>query len=170
ENLRTDVTNLSSQMQGVTTNLNTVLDLRKSLSDPSGAPIDVAGIQAQVKDLQSLRANLTGVDGSLVRIRDFELRVSNVEDALQIGGTGAAGGLDGRINSAVTEAESRLTGKLTLQVNQLGTNLQASGDAASAKLSADLKTQLDASNQATDAKLAAAEGRIGDNVNTQIAS
>src|SRR5450756_1444233 len=96
ENLRTAVTGLDSQISGLTANVNTVLDLRKSLSDATGAPIDVVNIRQDVTSLQALATNFNGVDGTPVRLRDIQLKLNEVSDAVGVGGPS---GLDGRLNA-----------------------------------------------------------------------
>src|SRR5262245_12036125 len=74
ENLRTAVSGLGSQIDGLTANVKTVLDLRASLSDATGAPIDVGQIRQDVSALKELTANFNGVDGSPGRLRDLQLQ------------------------------------------------------------------------------------------------
>src|SRR5690242_15798860 len=94
ENLRTAVTGLGSQIDGLTANVKTVLDLRASLSDANGTPIDVGQIRQDVSSLKELTANFNGVDGSPVRMRDLQLQLKEVSDAVGVGGPG---GLEGRL-------------------------------------------------------------------------
>src|SRR6185369_971671 len=75
-------------------NVDKVLDLRQSLQDAAGNPIDVVQIRQDVADLQLLRANLNGADGQPIRLRDIE---SKIQDIANVVGTGEAGGLDGRL-------------------------------------------------------------------------
>ena len=105
ENLRTLVGAVSNDVNGLRGNLDTVLQLRTSLSDANGNPIDVAQLKTQIGDLQTLRDNLKGVDGNLLRMRDIEVRLNEIGDAAGVGG---AGGLDQRIATATGQLKEQL--------------------------------------------------------------
>jgi hypothetical protein len=116
ENLRSLVSVLSTDVGAVRTNVDTVLELRKSLTDAQGQPINVAQLQNDLKDVQGLRENLLGADGKLVRLRDVDLKLSELSDAV---GAGSAGGLDTRIGAAVGAAETRLDGRADERIKAL---------------------------------------------------
>lgn len=109
EDLRTSVVRIGSQVDGLGGAIATVLELRGQLTDPFGLPIDVAGLQDSVANLQTLEERLTGVDGSPLRVRDLEVRIQELADAV---GAGAGGGLDDRIAGVVASAEGRLAARL----------------------------------------------------------
>lgn len=86
ETLRTAVTSLSKQIQDVNQNVNAVLDLKQSLTDPQGKPINLVEMREQLNDVRAFRQNLQGVDGTLVNLKTFELKFKNIEDSLRAGG------------------------------------------------------------------------------------
>ena len=169
ENVRTQVATLSTDVSGVTTNVTALLDLRRGLSDPQGNPIDFVKMRQDLTDVQALRENLKGVDGSLLRLRDVELKLQEVSDAV---GTGAAGGLDSRIGAAVADAELRLDGKLDQRDTALRDALTAESRGAQTRLSAELGGRIDTTRTALDQSLAqavaGAEARIGTTLDTRI--
>jgi hypothetical protein len=170
-NLNTSVTGLASQIDGLKTSLNTVLDLGKSLSDPSGAPIDVGKIRQELTDLEGLRDNLKGIDGTLVRVRDLQLQLKDVSDVVGVGGSG---GLDGRLTQLSNDLEGRLNTRIDAKAADLQTQLRTENSTAIDKVRTDLtasvaqaRADLDAS---ATAKVQAAEGRINAATTTSIAA
>src|SRR4029079_2315602 len=108
-----------------------------------GAPLDVAGMKRDITGLQQLRDNLKGLDGSLVRAADIELRLKGVEDA------SGAGGLDGRINAAVAGAETRLNDGQSTRFSALRDQLTTEATQRNTAFQTDLQ-------KGVDLKLAAA--------------
>lgn len=135
ENLKTSVTGLASQIDGLKTSLNTVLDLRSSLRDPTGAPIDVGKIRQELTDLEGLRDNLKGVDGTLVRVRDLQLKLNEVSDVVGVGG---AGGLEGRLTQLSNELEGRLNTRVDTKIGDVQTQLRTENGEAIDKARGDL--------------------------------
>jgi regulator of replication initiation timing len=169
ENLRTQVATLATDVGGVKTNVTTLLDLRRSLSDPLGNPIDVARMRQDLTEVQALRENLQGVDGSLLRLRDVELKLREVSDAV---GTSGPGGLDARITGAVADAERRLDTGAVARSEALKQSLTADAQASEARLRAQLdggivSTRIVLGQSMTDA-VAAAETRLTTTLNTKI--
>ena len=116
-----------------------VLDLRERLTDPNGVPLDIAALSDEVDALGELRANLKGVDGELVRLRDIEIRLRELQD---ITGTGAGRGLDDRLavlsEGLLAETGQRLDGRLDDRDAAIVTTL----DARLASTDADLNARL----------------------------
>lgn len=171
EGLRTNVTTLTAQLNGLAPNIDTVMKLRTTLSDATGKPIDVGKIQADVATLQTAQANLTGLDGTPVRIRDILVRQQNVEQALGVDG---AAGLQTRINAAVDAAKAPLVDAVGKTVDARVADVKAAGDASIAALHTDVAAQLDtartALSQAADAKIAAAGAQLATATTQQIAT
>lgn len=169
ENLRTQMATLSADVGGVKTNVTTLLDLRRSLSDAQGNPIDVVRVRQDLTEVQGLRENLKGVDGTLLRLRDVELKVREISDAV---GTGGPGGLDGRLNGAVANAENRLDARFVERTNALKENLTAETKGSETRLRAELGTLVDSTRTALDQSVtqavAAAEATIGTTLNTRL--
>jgi len=170
ENLRTLVSGLSNDVNAVKTNVNTVLQLRQSLRDPAGNPLDVAKMRDDITGLQALTENFKGVDGNPLRLRDIEIKLGQVSDAV---GTGAAGGLDVRIGNAVAAAEGRLTTKVDERAAGLKDSFNADITASENRLRGELTASTDASRatlgQSLNDQIGAAEGRINTQVDTKIA-
>lgn len=173
ENLRTQVTGLAAQFDGFRANVDTVLDLKKSLSDASGAPIDVAKLRQDVSDLGALRDNLKGADGNLLRLRDVELQLKELSDATGLSGAGA---LDARIGKAVSDTEGRLNQRVDDRTNSVRQDLLTAQAASTTKIAADanaaVTTALGNVEPTITAKVGEAEARLTatlkDNVATSV--
>ncbi|HEX5414792.1 MAG TPA: hypothetical protein VFZ25_03940 [Chloroflexota bacterium] len=153
ENLRTLVTGINQQVDGLTANVNTVLDLRKSLSDPTGAPIDVAKIRQDVTALQTLAQNFNGVDGTPVRLRDVQLQLKEVQDVVGVGG---AGGLEGRLGALSADLEGRLSKKMDDRATALHDQLATEQNTRADQLKSDLQTAIQAASDKQSQNLATA--------------
>ncbi|MBC6462880.1 hypothetical protein [Actinomadura sp. HBU206391] len=137
ENLRGHVTTLSALLEGLQPAVATVLELREQLRRPDGSPIDVLGLDQRVGTLAERQDEaLTGVDGRPLRMRDFEVELDEVKDAI---GIGAGGGLEARIAALGGELEGRLNDDI---VERLGEQQQAI-DAELAQLSAVLDAKME---------------------------
>jgi hypothetical protein len=169
ENLRTLVTGMSSQVNSLASNVATVLDLRKSLTDANGAPIDIGKIQQNVGALQKLADNLNGVDGTPVRIRDVQLQIKEISDAVGVGGTG---GLDARLAALSTELEARLDKKADDRATALHAQLlseqNARADQSTAQFEAAIKSNSDAFNLALATSSKDTESRLTQSFTTQL--
>jgi hypothetical protein len=134
ENLKTSVSTLSGQVQSLNQNVGVVLDLRHSLSDAQGNPINVAKLQEQLTNATALRDNLKGVDGSLLRLKDFEVQIREIQDVIKVGG---GGGLEGRLATLSGNLQEQLKGQLSQQINTLQANLLTEHQASTDKLRTD---------------------------------
>jgi hypothetical protein len=159
EDLRTLVTSVSSEVSGLRTGVTAVLDLRRSLTDATGAPIDVAGLRQEVRDLQSVREALRDANGTPLRLRDFDLRLRDVEDAAGVGA-----GLDARIAAVSAPLEERLRSDAVDRIRVLRQELDAAGQERAVTLRAELTGVMDArltaADQATTTRILAAEARL----------
>ena len=169
ENLRTTVTGITQSLDGVQRNLTRVLDLGNSLSDPTGARIDVAKLRRDVADLQALGENLRGVDGSVLRMRDVELRLREVQDAV---GVGQANGLDSRIAVATAAAEARSNATLDSRFEALRADVNTRNEASAAALRTQLTAEVASARTAIDnsvtSRLAEAETRSDASIETKL--
>jgi hypothetical protein len=161
EDLRGVVTTLSAAVDGVRGGVETVLELRKELTDPQGNPIDVTALRDDLIELEALRDNLLGVDGQLLRLRDLEVQIVELQDAVGVGG---GSGLDARIAAALVPLEATLAAKvegdvdvvraaLEQQVAAARAELQGSLDATLATTRAELEQAATARADATDARV-----------------
>ena len=171
--MQTALNAATTDIAGIKTNIQTVLDLRKSLSTPAGAPIDINAMLQDVAGLKTLSANFKGVDGTVLRMSDVELRLKDVEAAT---GTGAAGGLDGRINAAVSAAEARLKSAQNDAITALHTQLTTEAGQREATSKAALETEMTgkfadaakANQAALDQSNVQLRGETADNLNKAI--
>jgi hypothetical protein len=170
ENLRTLVGTLSSDVRGVNSNIATLLELRNSLTDAQGNPINVSVMRQELSEVRGLRDVLQGADGDLIKLRDVELKLQELSDASGLGGEGA---LDLRIANKVAEAETRLAESNAEVVDTLRTDLTAASALTENRLRGELTTQLQtsatASDLATTQKVAAAEVRLGSALDAKLA-
>lgn len=171
ENLRTLVTTLNTDVDGVRGNINTLLELRQSLTDGEGNPIDVAKLRTELSEVQGLRENLKGVDGELLRLKDIELKLKEVADAAGIGGEG---GLNKRLADLSTGMEVRLDARIDERNNDLRLSLEAQHADGETRLGNELKTAMDARAEAIDQSvsvgIAESETRIGLSMDAKIAA
>ena len=137
EDLRTTVTTLSNDVGSVRVNVDKVLDLRKSLQDDAGNPIDVAQVKRDLTDLQAIRENLKGADGKPLRLRDLELRIGEVADVV---GTGGPGGLEGRFANFSASLQDTLAGRTESSIKILKTELLAENVAVENRLKSEIQT------------------------------
>jgi hypothetical protein len=161
ENLRTLVTNLSGQQESLGRNVNTVLELRRTLSDAQGNPIDVSALRQDLARLQALRDNLTGVDGSLLRVRDLELKLTELSDAVGVGGPG---GLERRLGDLSATVEGRLNNRIDERTATLQTALTEAATGVETRLRTQLSNTLAENTIELDRaaldRLGVAEGRL----------
>jgi hypothetical protein len=139
EDMKTLVSTLSGDVGSIRTNVATVLDLRKSLQDAAGNPIDVGQIRNDVANLQLLSANLNGADGRPIRLRDIE---SRIEDISNVVGTAGAGGLDGRLAALSTSIEDSVNAKTLTLITDAQTTLQNAAAASETQLRNEFQTSL----------------------------
>jgi hypothetical protein len=157
EALRGLVSALTAQVDSLGDAIKTVLDLRESLRDEHGNPIDAAALAADVERLDGLSKALLGIDGKLVRMRDVELALQELRDAV---GVGAPGALDKRIETAVGGAEERLDAKGEERAGVVGAQLQAALGEARAALDARMESVANELRQHTDGAVAGVEERL----------
>ena len=137
EDLKTTVTTLSNDVGSVRVNVDKVLDLRNSLQDEAGNPINVAQVKRDLTDLQSIRENLKGADGKLLRLRDLEVRIGEVADVI---GTGNPGGLEGRFATFSASLQDTLAGRTEASIKTLKTELLAEHVGIENRLKGEIQT------------------------------
>lgn len=137
EDLKTSVSTLSNDVGSVRVNVDKVLELRKSLQDEAGNPINVAQVKRDVSDLQTLRENLKGADGNLLRLKDLEVRIGEVADVV---GTGGPGGLEGRFATFSASLQDTLAGRTEVSINAAKTQFQTENTALENRLKAEIQT------------------------------
>lgn len=164
DDLRGAVAGLEGRMRTAATQLDGLEGLRSSLSDATGAPIDVGALQASVTELGRLRDNLTDGQGNLVRMRDVLARLD--EDRVVTPGGG--GDLDGRFGELRADLEGRVDERLNSAETRLGATAEERATQLRGDLIAQFSAQIDQSATATrtgleqfaDGRVAAAEARL----------
>lgn len=161
EELRGLVGTLTGEVQGLRPGVDAVLELRDSLRDPQGIPIDVAGMRTAVSNLEKLRENLTGVDGKLLRLRDFEVQIKEIQDVID---TRPGRGLDTRFTDLANALETKFDGRIDERGDALRDELKGTVAETRTALSAEVKDAADTSRGELDAtlttRLGEAEGRL----------
>ena len=171
EDLRTSLTVLNGEVTGLTRNVDQVLELRAGLLDPQGELVDLSAVQEQVTDLQSLRENLEGVDGSLVRMRDMEVRMRDIEDAV---GLGAGDGLEGRFADLSTNLETSMIARVDERVGTARGELTTESETRTNELRSDLETMIASESgrleEDSRSRVDAAEARLAATVGERVTS
>lgn len=167
--VQTQVTGLSAQMAAVGGKLGEVLDLRRSLTDAAGAPIDVAKLRDQVGALATLTDNLRGADGNPVRLRDVELSMRELRDAVGVGG---ATPLDVRLATAAGDLEARLDEKSKRRLDALQAQLITAQQESAAQLDASTRASVAAALATVDDSVAVrsaeSEARLNASLNASL--
>lgn len=135
-NLSTLVGTLNADVGSLRKNVDTVLELRQSLRDATGAPIDVSGIRRDVQELLQIRDNFKGVDGRPLTMKDIELRLADVSSVAGIGRTS----LDQRFADFSAQLDTRFDSRTGTAVNQGLATLRSESTALAEALRAELKT------------------------------
>lgn len=150
--LKTLVTSLSGDVGAIRANVDKVLDLRKSLQDDAGNPIDMAGIRQDVADLQLLGTNLNGADGKPIRMRDIEMQI---QDIATVVGTSGAGGLDARFAALSSSIQETVNAKAQALIDQSQAALRAEIGAGETRLRAAIDASSSQTRDAVQQQLAA---------------
>ena len=141
ENLRGVVSGLSAEVGALRPATDAVLELRDSLQG-----VDVSALQTRLADVEALRENLQAADGSLLRMRDVELKLTELESGLDAGG---GGDLDARFAALDETVAARLETRLDTRLTEVG----AANAAAIADARTGLEAGFDTRFQATRAEL-----------------
>ncbi len=147
-NLTTLVGTLNADVGSLRTNVDTVLELRESLRDATGAPIDVAGIGREVKELQQLRESFKGIDGSPLTMKDLELRLADVSTVAGVGNTS----LDSRFADFSAQLETRFNSRTDTAINQGLTTVRTENSALAETLRGEIKSGGTAATSAATAE------------------
>lgn len=167
EDLRGVVTTLGADVHSVRDGVDTVLELRNELTDPQGNPIDVTALRDDLADLEALRDNLLGVDGQLLRLRDLEVQIVELQDAV---GTGGGSGLDARISAALVLVEASLGASLETQVTGVRAALEQQGAETRAGLEGSLAETLATTRAELEQAAAARAEETNARVDEQLAA
>jgi hypothetical protein len=139
EDIKTLVSTLSSDVGSIRTNVDTVLELRKSLQDAAGNVIDVGQIRTDVESLKLLGVNLNGADGKPIRLRDIE---SQIADIANVVGTAGAGGLDGRLAALSASIQESVNAKALTLITDTKTALHNEAADSETRLRSEFQTSL----------------------------
>jgi len=169
EGLNTTVAGIAHAQQALETNVNTVLDLRKALSDANGKPIDVAGLAKDVADLQGLRDSLTGADGKPLRLRDLQLQIIDLTNRLP---QTAGNALEQRLATLGSDLQAHAAADAKTQIDGLRTEMTAANitlaSGLTTKLEGEIATARDSVTASATGQIAAAEARLNTNLTNGI--
>jgi hypothetical protein len=107
EKLNTDVTTLSPK-------IDEVIKLREAVTDTQGNIIKLLDVRADVKKLERLGEQLTGIDGKPVRITDLQQQLRDLRDVAGVGQ-----GLEPRLAILSADLLTRLNDKVEVEVRDL---------------------------------------------------
>lgn len=173
-NLKTLVGTLSADVGGLRNSFDQVLDLKKSLTDPAGNAIDVAKMRQDVAGLLSLRDNLKGVDGNLLTMREIEVRLTDVANAVGVGTNSLAkqlADLQGAIETKVSDDTNKLIADAVAGVKAdsqaLETRVNASIQDSATQVTAAAKAETTSQVAASEVRQSAAfDAKLQDAVTT----
>lgn len=109
---------LSTSVATLSPKIDDVFKLREALTDEQGNTIKLLDLRADVKKLERLGGQLTGIDGTPVRITDIQQQIRDLRDAAGIGQ-----GLEPRLAVLSSDIETRLNSKFEGNVRDLRTTL-----------------------------------------------
>ncbi|MEA2715767.1 MAG: hypothetical protein QOI99_84 [Actinomycetota bacterium] len=166
------VRRLDTRVTEVGDSLGQVDELRKSLLDPTGAPIDIAHIRDEVADLGRLRESLTDETGKLIRVRDLASRISEID--VSRGGVGDDRRLDDRIRTRTAEVEDRLGQRVDERLADVDVRIADRVDNARGEVLAQVDASVSASRSEVErstaagiaAAMARADSRLADGMAT----
>lgn len=163
EDLSVSVSAAVKEQAALKRNVGRVLKLERTLTDAAGAPLDVAGMADRVKELEALRGSLTGVDEKPLRLRDLQLEILKLREALPRDG---GGGLDGRLAAFETDLRERLAAESADRFDdvreELDTRDTGLRDLLDERFGAGLSASRSAAQEAAREAVAGAEGRFDD--------
>lgn len=109
---------LSTSVATLSPKIDDVFKLREALTDEQGNTIKLLDLRTDVKKLERLGTQLTGIDGTPVRITDIQQQIRDLRDAAGIGQ-----GLEPRLAVLSSDLETRLNAKFEGNVRDLRTTL-----------------------------------------------
>jgi hypothetical protein len=165
DGLRAVVDQVSSEFGTLRTNVQQVVELRNSLLDATGAPINVSALKNEVQDLGRLRENLSGVDGRPVRMRDVELRLNDLADSV---GTGGGRGLDTRFAEFEAALDGRFTQRTDERMNTFRTELDATRAADLSRIQSETGTAVTTATTALEGRVNGAIAGVRAETTTQL--
>jgi hypothetical protein len=180
EDLKVTVGAMTGTVQSLRPGIEQVLQLKASLTDPNGNPVDVAGLQGQIQDLQGMRDLFTGINGEVVHIKDIETRIADLKDVVDHATPGGleqrfgalSTDLQGRVDSAIAQQGDTLRGELDqrLQANQDASTEQVrvALDAASVKIDETLTARVGEAETRLSATLDARDQQLTANIRNDV--
>jgi predicted nucleic acid-binding Zn-ribbon protein len=75
-----DLAELNTRFTGIGARVEEALAFREQLVDENGEPIDMAGFNTRINELEDMRNNLRTADGNIVNIRVFESTLTRLEE------------------------------------------------------------------------------------------
>ena len=142
DGLSATVTGVAAEFDAVRTNVDEVLQVRDSLRDDLGQTIDVVELRNELQDLRTIRDDLVGVDGRPLRMRDIELRLNDLSDAVD----GSRGGSPPILRLLSSEIEATINERTDGELISLKSQLEAAGEEQTAALQAQFASSIQAAS------------------------
>ncbi len=142
DGLSATVTGVAAEFDAVRTNVDEVLQVRDSLRDDFGQTIDVLELRNELQDLRTIRDDLVGVDGRPLRMRDIELRLNDLSDAVG----GSRGGSPPPLRLLSSEIEATINERTDGELISLKSQLEAAGEEQTAALQAQFASSIQAAS------------------------
>ncbi len=164
--VRLSLDGIDGRLGAVSDDIAVARELSARLTDPSGNPIDIAALSKQIEEATALRDAILGVDGDILRMRDLELRLRQVEDLAGLEDAGNA--LDDRFAVLRSDMQSEVAASVADADTATRTALQEDLDTRFATVAAERESALDAFRNENQAQIAAARTAIEAGMNAAL--
>ncbi|HET8774602.1 MAG TPA: hypothetical protein VFP80_12440 [Thermoanaerobaculia bacterium] len=155
---------LSTSVATLSPKIDDVFKLREALTDEQGNTIKLLDLRTDVRKLERLGGQLTGIDGTPVRITDIQQQIRDLRDAAGIGQ-----GLEPRLAVLSSDIETRLNSKFEGNVRDLRTTLVTDQETRiTNSVAAKVGEAAAAQNTAINTRLGAVEQSVTQAVSTSV--
>lgn len=155
---------LSTSVATLSPKIDDVFKLREALTDEQGNTIKLLDLRTDVQKLERLGSQLTGIDGTPVRITDLQQQIRDLRDAAGIGQ-----GLEPRLAILSSDLETRLNSKFEGNVRDLRTTLVTDQESRiTSSVSVKVSEAVAAQNITINTRLGAIEQSVTQAVSTSV--
>lgn len=154
DTVRGSLSGIDTRLDAISKDIALARDLSQRLTDTAGNPIDLAVLSARVDEAAGLRDALAGIDGEVLRMRDVELRLSQIESVAGLDSAGSA--LDDRFAVLGSDLDAKLTASVADAAAANRSALGAEMDDRFATFARDRDTAFQSFRSETDAQITAA--------------
>ena len=155
---------LNGNVAALSPRIDEVFRLREALLDEQGNTIKLLDVRADVKRLERLGSQLTGIDGTPIRITDLQQQIRELRDAAGIGQ-----GLEPRLASLSADIETRLNTKFEGNVRDLRTSLVTDQEIRiTSSVNAKVNEAVAAQNNTLNTRFTALEQSVTSSVSTSV--